>query len=66
VDYDRHPDRVIIPAAVWFVFHIFGWEMCLLGGGMIAAFIILFIIEMRQDNGRIPYWEKIERKRSVL
>ena len=48
----------IIPAAVWFIFHIFVWEMCLIGCGIIVAFIVLFIIEMRQDNGRIPYYEK--------
>ena len=48
----------IIPAAVWFIFHIFVWEMCLIGCGLIVAFIVLFIIEMRQDNGRIPYYEK--------
>lgn len=49
---------VVLPAAVWFIFHIFVGEMCIIGAGIIVAFILLFIIETHQDNGRIPYYEK--------
>ena len=49
---------VVLPVEVWFIFHIFVGEMCIIGAGIIVAFILLFIIEMHQDNGRIPYYEK--------
>lgn len=49
---------VIIPAVIWFVFHVFLWELCLTGGLILLCFAVLFIIEMNQDFGKMTYYER--------
>ena len=49
---------VVLPALVWFVFHLFLWWLCIIGGIILAAFLVLFIIEMHQDFGKTPYYER--------
>lgn len=48
----------IIPFSIWLLFHIFLWELCVLGGIILVGFIIVFGIEMHQDFGKIPYYER--------
>lgn len=48
----------VLPAVVWFIFHLFLWWLCILGGVILAAFLVLFMIEMCQDFGRTPYYEQ--------
>lgn len=48
----------IIPLSIWLIFHIFLWELCVIGGIILAGFVIMFAIEMHQDFGKIPYYER--------
>lgn len=48
----------IIPGMIWLVFHVFLWWLCVIGVVILAAFLIVFLMEMRQDNGKIPYYER--------
>lgn len=48
----------VIPGLIWYLFHQFLWWLCLIGGFSLLGFIILFLIEMRQDFGFIPFYEK--------
>lgn len=48
----------IIPFFIWLLFHIFLWELCVLGGIIVVGFIIMFGIEMHQDFWKIPYYER--------
>ena len=49
---------VVIPGIIWLIFHVFvGW-LCALGAVILAAFLIVFLIEMWQDNSKIPYYER--------
>lgn len=48
----------LIPLLIWLVFHIFLWELCVIGGIILVGFCIVFAIEMRQDFGKIPYYER--------
>lgn len=34
------------------------WELCVIGGIILAGFAVVFVIEMRQDFGDIPYYER--------
>ncbi len=43
---------VIAPILLWLVFHIFLWPLCVVGGMILGAFVILFAIEMHQDFGK--------------
>lgn len=45
---------VVIPGILWMIFHVFFWWLCVLGVVILLAFLIVFIIEMRQDNSKIP------------
>lgn len=49
---------IVIPGIVWLMFQVFLWWMCAIGVVVLAAFLIVFMIEMRQDNSRIPYYER--------
>lgn len=49
---------VVIPGILWMIFHVFFWWLCVLGVVILLAFLIVFIIEMRQDNSKIPYYER--------
>ena len=48
----------VFPVLIWLLFHIFLWELCAIGGIILAGFFIVFAIEMHQDFGRIPYYER--------
>lgn len=48
----------VLPAAGWFVFHLFLWWLCIIGGAILASFLVLFIIEMHQDFGKTPHYER--------
>lgn len=47
-----------IPGMIWFLFHVFLWWICALGVVVLLTFLIVFIIEMWQDNSKIPYYER--------
>lgn len=49
---------VIIPAVIWFLFHVFLWQLCLTGGLILLCFAVLFVIEMKQDFGKMTYYER--------
>ena len=48
----------VIPGMIWLIFHVFLWWLCTVGVIILVAFLIVFVIEMWQDNGRIPYYER--------
>lgn len=52
---------VVIPGIVWLLFRYFMWWMVVIGMLILAAFFIVFMIEMRQDNSKIPYYERTLR-----
>ena len=48
----------VVPLVLWLIFHKFFIVPVILGGIILAAFIVVFCIEMHQDNSKIPYYEK--------
>ena len=48
----------VIPLVLWFVFHKLFIVPIIIGGVILAAFVIVFSIEMYQDNSKVPYYEK--------
>ena len=48
---------VVIPGGIWVMFHVFLWWLCAVGGVILGAFFVVFLIEMLQDNGKVPYYE---------
>lgn len=48
----------ILPLIIWLLFHIFLWELCVIGGVILVVFAVVFAIEMHQDFGKIPYYER--------
>lgn len=52
----------VIPFIIWLLFRIFLWGLCVIEGILLAGFIIVFIIEMQQDFGKIPYCERHLKK----
>ena len=48
----------IAPLFLWLVFHIFLWQLCVIGGMILVGFIVIFAIEMHQDFGKVPYYER--------
>ncbi len=49
---------VVLPFVIRCIFHVFLWQLCVIGGIILFAFCIIFLIEMHQDFGKIPYYEK--------
>lgn len=47
-----------IPFMIWLLFHIFLWVFCIIGGVIFVAFIIVLAIEMKQDFGKVPYYQR--------
>lgn len=47
-----------MPAVIWMITDTFYWGFSLIGGIILLGFIIVFIIEMRQDFGKKPYYER--------
>lgn len=48
----------IIPLLLWLLFHVFVWVLCVAGAIIFLGFILVFSIEMKQDFGIIPYYER--------
>jgi len=48
----------VIPLILWFIFHKIFWIFIIPGLIILLAFVIVFSIEMEQDNGDVPYYEK--------
>ena len=49
---------VVIPFILWLIFHRLFIIPVIIGAVIIAAFIVVFCIEMHQDNSKVPYYEK--------
>ena len=49
---------VVIPFIIFLFTEQILWWMVIAGGVILLAFVVLFLIEMNQDNGNIPYYEK--------
>ena len=48
----------VIPFILWLIFHRLFIISVIIGAVIIAAFIVVFCIEMHQDNSKAPYYEK--------
>lgn len=53
----------VIPGISWFLFHVFLWWLCAIGVVILVAFLIVFLIEIWQDNSKIPYYEHTLREK---
>ena len=49
---------ILVPAVIWLVTNVFYWGLSIIGGIILSGFIIVFSIEMHQDNGKKPYYER--------
>lgn len=48
----------ILPLAIWLIWHIFVWWLCVIGGILLLGFVVVFAIEMRQDFGKEPHYKR--------
>ena len=48
----------IVPYILWLIFHRLFIIPIIVGGVILLAFIIVFCIEMHQDNSKVPFYEK--------
>lgn len=49
---------IVLPAVIWKFTDIFYWGFNIIGGIILLGFIIVFAIEMKQDFGKKPYYER--------
>lgn len=49
---------IAIPLLIFLVFRVVYWPLCVLGGIILFLFAIVFAVEMHQDFGKIPYYQK--------
>lgn len=49
---------IVIPLLIFLVFRVVYWPLCVLGGIILFLFAIVFAVEMHQDFGKIPYYQK--------
>jgi len=49
---------LLLPAVIRIITGIFYWKMSIIGGVILLGFIIVFCIEMKQDHGKKPYYER--------
>ena len=49
---------LLLPGVIYIFSNVFYWGLSLIGGIVLLGFIIAFIIEMRQDSGKKPYYER--------
>ena len=49
---------LLFPAIIWIITGVFYWELSIVGGIILLGFIIVFSIEMNQDFGKKPYYER--------
>lgn len=47
----------ILPGLFWLLSGVWLWGLCIAGGVILAAFLVVFSIEMYQDGREIPYYE---------
>lgn len=47
-----------IPGIIWLLFRTWIWWLCIPGAVILLGFLIVFEIEMRQDNGEVPFYER--------
>ena len=49
---------LILPAVIRIFTGVFYWRLSIIGGIILSGFIIVFCIEMHQDFGKKPYYER--------
>ena len=49
---------LLVPAFIWIFTSVFYWGFSIIGGIILLGFIIVFSIEMNQDFGKNPYYER--------
>ena len=49
---------LLLPAVIRLATGVFYWGLSVIGGIILLAFIIVFSIEMKQDSGKKPYYER--------
>ena len=49
---------LLLPAVIRIITGVFCWGLCIIGGIILLGFIIVFSIEMHQDFGKTPYYER--------
>ena len=49
---------ILLPVGIWIITDVFYWVLSIIGGIILLGFIIVFGIEMHQDNGKKPYYER--------
>ena len=49
---------ILFPVMLKWITGTFSWWFLLPGGIVLIVWLVLFIIEMRQDFGKVPYYEK--------
>ena len=49
---------LLLPAVILIITGVFYWVLSIIGGIILLGFIIVFGIEMHQDNGEKPYYER--------
>ena len=48
----------VLPLLIWLISRRFVWPLCALGGAILAAFAVVLAVEMHQDFGKTPYYER--------
>ena len=48
----------VLPFILWIILGRFIWPLAAAGGIILAAFCAVLTVEMRQDNGTVPHYEK--------
>ncbi len=48
----------VLPAVFWLLFHKVFWILVIIGALILIVFAVVFAIEMHQDFGAVPYYEK--------
>ena len=49
---------LLLPAVIWMFTGAFYWGFSVIGGIILLGFIIVFSVEMKQDFGQQPYFER--------
>jgi len=49
---------LLLPAIIWIITGVFYWGLSVIGGIILLGFVIVFCMEMLQDFGKKPYYER--------
>ena len=49
---------LLLPAVIRLATGVFYWGLSVIGGIILLGFIIVFSVEMKQDSGKKPYYER--------